>query len=86
MNKNLIMIVGALCVVLLIVFWVQYSVVRSLQSAATSTDGTTGVPTNSGAPNHAAAPAGTAAAPSGTQPAPAVGKKTTISAPVHKKH
>ncbi len=86
MNKNLIMIVGALCVVLLIVFWVQYSVVKNLQSSSTDVDGTTGMPTSS-TTQGSTTPGGTAAAPAGTQAAPAaVGKKTTISAPVHKKH
>jgi hypothetical protein len=81
MNKNLIMIVSALFVVLLIVFWVQYSVVKNLQSSTTGIDGTTGLPASSNS-----SPGGTAAAPAGTQTAPAtVGKKTTISAPVHKK-
>jgi hypothetical protein len=85
MNKNLIMIVGALCVVLLIVFWLQYSVVKSLQSA-TGVDGTSAMPAGSSTSTNVA-PAGSGAAASGTQAAPAtIGKKTTISAPVHKKH
>jgi hypothetical protein len=87
MNKNLIMIVSTLCVVLLIVFWVQYAVVKQLQSAATGADGTTAIPTSSSAPTNAnAVPGSTGAASSGTQADPVnIGKKTTISAPVHKK-
>ena len=81
MNKNLIMIVGALCVVLLIVFWVQYSVVKSLQNAQTMP----GVPDATAPAGNV--PAGTAAAPgAAATPATTVTKKTTISAPVHKKH
>jgi hypothetical protein len=87
MNKNLIMIVGALCVVLLIVFWVQYNLVKSLQNSTTGVDGTTGQPVNSTVHTNAVPSAGGTAAPTVPEaPAASVGKKTTISAPVHKKH
>lgn len=86
MNKNLIMIVGALFVVLLIVFWVQNNVVKSLQSSAVGIDGTTGLPVDSSTHGNAAPTGAAPAAPGAAAPAAPVGKKTTISAPVHKKH
>ncbi len=78
MNKNIIMIVGALVVVLVAIFWVQSSIVRSLQSNSESViQGTTATPTSTQSSTTS----------SSVQKAPVketVGKKTTISAPVHK--
>ena len=78
MNKNVIMIVAALLVVVAVGLWVQYSIVKSLKSAAS-------LPVEVLQPKRSDSPSTTSkTTTSTTTPAETVGKKVTISAPVHK--
>jgi hypothetical protein len=78
MNKNVIMIVAALLVVVAVGLWVQYSIVKSLKGGAA-------LPVEALKPKKDAGPSTTTkTTTSTTAPAESVGKKVTISAPVHK--
>jgi hypothetical protein len=81
MSKNVIMILVALLAVVGIGLWVQYSMVQTLRSSATLPipTTTTTTTTTTGATS---ANGSNKAAPSSE--APTVGKKTTLTAPVHK--
>ena len=79
MNKNVIMIVGALIAIVGIGLWVQYTVVKQLQAnSAANQDsyGTTAAP---------ATQSSTGSSTTTTTTAP-VAKKAVLTAPIHKKH
>ena len=78
MSKNVLMLVGGLALIVVIIFWVQSVLVKSLQHSATLPIDTP--------PAAQTSTTSTSTTTQGSQPAaqaPAV-KKTTITKPVHK--
>ena len=81
MSKNVIMILVCLLAVVGLGLWLQYTMVQNLRSSSTlqmpdmtlKGSGKTGTTTTT-----------TTTTTTGSATAPAVGKKTTLSAPVHK--
>ncbi|HEY9754275.1 MAG TPA: hypothetical protein V6C97_03815 [Oculatellaceae cyanobacterium] len=80
MSKNVIMILVCLLAVVGLGLWLQYNMVQSLRS--TSALPLPAVPTSSG--QAAGAKGDKAGDKTGSASTPAVGKKATLSAPVHK--
>jgi hypothetical protein len=77
MSKNVIMILVCLLAVVGLGLWLQYTMVQNLRSSSAlplpeTTSSAKGAATKTGA------------AKTGTPEAPAVGKKATLNAPVHK--